>query len=656
MELTWLADTPQSRRRTRALRACPSCQKRKKRCRHLGHENSTPSQSLGISSPNIPRIAARTGASSHLQESSRRANAHTASSLGISRIERFVGDLNPEAAIREKVDAPDGTHHRDRVGLWINAPINQGHDGNGEVSDTSSIRTENISKQDSDTGSILHQRYISALKACDRLPRSTIDPLAAIYFSRVNHILPLVDSELFNPDSPDARPSVFLERAICLVAAKDKAACPHLRLTPDGPLVTTRKFCSDLYNGLVCAMDAALEPDRVTRIRILALMSLHSEGYEGTEAASMHICRAIHQAQTAGLHLERPNRHPGDSLTNLFWCLWTLDKVHASIGGRPVLLADRDIGIKRPDLTSGGSRSAFNVWFALSELLATVISFYRPSADDTTGWETDYPSFEEIMGYPVRGDLDYETLGVIYELGLLELFYHAIGILSCRYRPSHRPDGSRPSYTRQGLAAVRIYSLVATECAQRLPPLPIVPYAVALSMGVSYQQYRNSKLITHIDRAKSSIEACCALLEELSTSWYSAEAMARLGRKALHQIEGRAFEDGQPGHGPPLSIVANNSQGNSASSAAPTQGILLSKPSVDSNEPHRSSERELPLPLMSERPAPMAPDEQHGDLQDSVAGDGFADIDMLFDDFLDLSLPTNFWDPVFFSTENDQDL
>jgi hypothetical protein len=29
MELTWLADTPQSRRRTRALRACSSCQKRK---------------------------------------------------------------------------------------------------------------------------------------------------------------------------------------------------------------------------------------------------------------------------------------------------------------------------------------------------------------------------------------------------------------------------------------------------------------------------------------------------------------------------------------------------------------------------------------------------------------------------------------------------
>lgn len=38
-----------------------------------------------------------------------------------------------------------------------------------------------------------------------------------------------------------------------------------------------------------------------------------------------------------------------------------------------------------------------------------------------------------------------------------------------------------------------------------------------------------------------------------------------------------------------------------------------------------------------------------------TGNDSFADIDMLFGDFLDLSLPTNFWDPVFFTEEdNDQ--
>ncbi|KAL3457731.1 hypothetical protein BJX64DRAFT_244307 [Aspergillus heterothallicus] len=647
MELTWLADTPQSRRRTRALRACSRCQKRKKRCRHLDHENPNSSQSSTINSSDTPRTTAGARASGRSHgELASRANVHSPSALRVSHIERFVGDLNPEAAFRERVDAPNGRHHRDNVGLWINAPINQSHEGNGGISDTSSIGTESISKQCFDPGSILHQRHLSALKACNRLPRLTREPLASIYFSRVNHILPLVEVELSSPGTFNRQPSVFLERAVCLVAAKDKAASSHLRLTPDGPLLTAREFCSDLYNGLVCAIDAALEPDRATRIRILALMSLHYEGYEGTEAASMHLCQAIHQAQTAGLHLERPNRQPGDSLTNLFWCLWTLDKVHASMGGRPVLLADRDIGIKRPDLTSGGSKTAFGVWFALSELLSSVISFYRPSANDTTGWEADYPSFEEIVGYPVQEDLDCETLA------LLELFYHAIGILSCRYRPSNRPDGSRPSSTRQGLAAVRIYSLAATEFAQKLSPLPVVPYAVSLSMGVSYQQFRNSKLITHFDRAKNSLEACCTVLEDLSTSWYSAEAMARLGRKALRQIEGSAFDNGIDCSDPQLNVAANNSHDNSTSGDAKQEITLLKPPACYNGAVFPSEHRQLPSSML-ENPVSLASREENADLQGSVAADGFANIDLLFDDFLDLSLPTNFWDPIFFSKEND---
>jgi hypothetical protein len=171
-------------------------------------------------------------------------------------------------------------------------------------------------------------------------------------------------------------------------------------------------------------------------------------------------------------------------------------------------------------------------------------------------------------------------------------------------------------------------------------------------MGVSYQQFRNSKLITHHTRAKASLDACCALLEELSAYWYSAEAMARLGRKALRQIKGLAFEDGKFGHGPPLSTVDNNNHDNSTSSMT-DQELPLAGPSVHSNEPHHPSESEWLPSMTPARPVPLIPDEQHKDLQNSVSEDGFAGIDMLFDDFLDLSLPTNFWDPVFFSTEND---
>ncbi|KAL4927430.1 transcription factor domain-containing protein [Aspergillus undulatus] len=657
MELTWLADTPQSRRRTRALRACSTCQRKKKRCRHLGR------QTLATGISDGSRNSQRERSSSHAPRNSPGPDEPTglsdslSSPPGASRIERFVGDLNPEAAIREKLDAPDGPHLRDRVGLWVNASVQQSQERRGDRNHSiAGIQAEHSLHHDSETlsfPSILRRRYSSSLRACERLPRSTLSQLAAIYLSKVNTILPLVDHVTFLTDSSKGTASVFLEQAVCLVAAKDAAAGHHLRLTAEGGLVTARKFCSELYNGLTCAMEANLEQDRVTRIRILALMSLHSEEYEGAEAASMHLCQAIHQAQTVGLHLERPDRSPGDQLTTLFWCLWTLDKMHASIGGRPLLLADRDIGIRRPDVNAHRAKSAFDVWFALSEMLSTVISFYRPSADDTTGWRTDYPSFEEIMGENVREDMDFATLSV------LEIYYHAISILSCRYRPSQRSGGVEPSFTRQGLAAVRINSLVSSECAQGLPPLPIVPYAVSLSMGVSYQQFRSSKLITHFDRAKASLEACCVMLQALGVYWYSAEAMARLGRKALREIDGTIAANSQPNRGSQPSTIMNRGS-ESLNSKIP--GITNAEMSVDgiptapyTIAAHQSSEHTQDG-MIGEQPAMPLVDEQQDGGQDLTDGDGFADIDMLFDDFLDLSLPTNFWDPVFFPTTAGNDV
>jgi hypothetical protein len=257
-------------------------------------------------------------------------------------------------------------------------------------------------------GILLNQRSASAKQACSQLPQTTREPLTAIYFSKINHIVPLLDMDSYLNAQAHGSVSIFLERAICLIAAKDPEAIPYLRLVDEGPLLPTRQFCSSIYNGLMVAMDMGLESDRLTRIRVLALISLHFEGNEGGEAASLRLCQAIHQAQTIGLHLDRPDRTSGDPLVRLFWGLWTLDKMHASIGGRPVLLADRDIGIPRPD---SHTRGAFAVWLAISDLLATVISYYRPSAVSTSGWEEGFPAFEDIVGDDAHGDLDFPTLG-----------------------------------------------------------------------------------------------------------------------------------------------------------------------------------------------------------------------------------------------------
>lgn len=579
--------------------------------------------------------------------------------------ERFVGDLNPEAVIRERLDESTGHPLRDRIGLWISSPTpeNAGSARNKRQTSGSEPLPGGLPQSvlgGNSIASVLHQRHESAFRACGPLPLATRKPLTAIYFSKVNHIIPLLERDAFLQDQAEGLTSVFLERAICLVAAKDAAAGSHLHLAEGGPLQTPRQFCSEIYKGLVAAMDADLETDRLTRIRILALMSLHCEGYEGAEAASFHLCQAIHQAQTVGLHLDRPDRTSAGPLAELFWCMWTLDKMHACIGGRPVLLADRDIGVAKPN-TQTQNRGAFGVWLAVSDLLATVISFYRPSAGITSGWEEGFPAFEDIVGENAQGDLDYATLGmsvlevsssrnsvrVQLELtvitGILELYYHCVAILSCRYKLTEGLDSSRVSSIRQGLAAIRIHSIVASECRGNLPPFPIVPYAITLSMGVSYRQLRSSKLVTHFDRAKASLEACCSLLEDLNPQWYSAEAMARLGRKALHQID---YEHQRhPASG--LSV----SQPTTGEARAGSIATEISNGNVNEGPSHRGTETESVMAPMGSGPElPMeSPSAAMGALDTSM--NGFADIDTLFGDFLDLSLPTNFWDPIFADEE-----
>lgn len=159
-------------------------------------------------------------------------------------------------------------------------------------------------------------------------------------------------------------------------------------------------------------------------------------------------------------------------------------------------------------------------------------------------------------------------------------------------------------------------------------------------MGVSYRQLRSSKLITHFDRAKASLEANCSALEDLSPHWYSAEAMARLGRKALQQI----------GHDNPQQAASQASlfpqpTATTAPNAPRTDGV----PNTNPSSTRSTSNVDTAIPLAAPDPdVPIDPGAFPSvhDLDSTTVSD-FADIDMLFGEFLDLSLPTNFWDPIF---------
>ena len=211
-------------------------------------------------------------------------------------------------------------------------------------------------------------------------------------------------------------------------------------------------------------MKLDLEADRVTKIQILALMSLHNDSPSGLEDSSYHLTHAVHDANTSALHIQTTGRTPDDQATYVWWCLWVFDKINACISGRAIMINDRDVGIPRPPYNDPNKSHALLIWLALGDVLIKVINLYRPTSDHTcTGWEEDFPEFASIVqGYNFK-DLHAP------EQKILELFYNVIAILSCRTAsPNH------PSYTRRLIAGNEIQRLMLHGYEEHISPFPLV--------------------------------------------------------------------------------------------------------------------------------------------------------------------------------------
>lgn len=371
-----------------------------------------------------------------------------------------------------------------------------------------------------------HQRsFLQSVGALRVLPKATQDVLVTTYVACIDPLLPIIDCKKLLQDYTNGEASPFLIQAICLVACKTEEAIPYLRLYEEGQLMEQIPFARALHTGLDAAMKADLEADRFTKIQIMTLMSLHNDGPGGIEESSLHLAMAIHDAQTTGLHINTPGRTPNDQAGMLWWTLWTLDKFNACLGGRPLVMADRDIDIGRPTLESNVRSQSMGVWLSMGDLLDKVIEFYRPNADpDAAGWESDFPSFTDITSHCSMDMLEPSHRNI------LEVCYNIIGILACRAGgPKTR------SYNRRKSSADRIQQLTAEGRQAHLPPLPLVPYAVSLSLTVAYRGLRDS----HSDPVKtqSDLAARCGILESISRTWWTADAMAKLGRKALKSLQ-----------------------------------------------------------------------------------------------------------------------
>ena len=538
--ITFAADNDLFRKRKRVYRACADCKKRRKRCTHTFIENGPPAKkrsmgdALDSQITGSKRKTPRGSTGSMLENHALRPNKglradqpkrttptrHDEYPSRSNSPSRFIGDLQPEAIfLRERGKIPIGNE----CGHWNKPPRrDDARLRHVELSTTGNLTSTEKEALDA---------YLSAFNVNLLPPPKHLEALLSIYFSSIHPILPIVDkTELTDHNSRDG-PSVLLQQAICLIAAKHTKARPHLMFN-DFVVLPPRDFAKRLYKSITAALSVNMEISKVILIQVLALLSMHAEGPAGNEQASLHLAQAIHHAHTLGMQFGRARSDDkAEYATQLFWCLWSLDKLSCATSGRPLLIHDQDNNLESPVSKPELKRTPFGIWLQLAGALDHVITFYRPNTDPTaTGWEEGFPNFEEMIDEEGSA-LESPTLAV------LELFHHCVAMWAYRARSINDPIPSTPSYIRQSLACVRTISILTKECPEDLPPLPVVPYAVSLSTAVSYRAFRQTKLAPHRKRSKEELEACCKILERMRDTWWSAGAMADLGTAALKNAE-----------------------------------------------------------------------------------------------------------------------
>lgn len=349
---------------------------------------------------------------------------------------RFIGDLNPESILTDLGRNKD-TPRVSRIGQWVQeAPVEDDQlrvpsqePPTSRSGEKTPINVEKYGRGEGGKRTLTthYRNYLQSVGAFRVLPKATQDALVTTYIACFDGLLSIVDGGKLLRDYTSGNTSIFLIQAICLVTCKVPDAQQWLRLYEDGPLLEPIPFARSLHTGLDAAMKADLEPDRVTKIQILALMHLHNDGPGGIEESSLHLSQAIHDAWTAGLHIHTPGRTLTDHPSMLWWTIWALDRFNACIGGRPIMIADRDIDLSRPPIDAEMRKNAcVLVWIRLADLLDKVIEFYRPpSADlDVSGWEHEFPTWDSLLE-----DIDLSENTTQQQCIVLEIAYNVIAIL-----------------------------------------------------------------------------------------------------------------------------------------------------------------------------------------------------------------------------------
>ncbi|KAI1419909.1 hypothetical protein F5Y12DRAFT_177546 [Xylaria sp. FL1777] len=532
-------------KRKQVAHACDKCRRRKKRCIHtdpkvhgdppsLGSPGNSSAASSGAERPqpspsrrgnearvSTPKPAAEDTrpVSPVVQNSDKREETHAST---------YFGDLNPEAILmeatslcsRRDVSAPGG------LGIWqVSIPPRPSTQSSSVPSVQSSSRR---AVQD------MVRSYLWNHCLPCRPPASDYAVLRRIYFEKMNPIFPIFeDPPVFSV--PDESTEILVQQVVSLAAAADPEATQHLRVSPNGPLMSRQEFCACLSNSVLATLDAGIVTDRVWLVRLSAALSLYTQPTNTEEAdiPALLNSRAVHQVHTLGLQMAVDDAHPKkDMIRTIFCCIWALDRITGAFYGRARLMHQQDIGWNFDDCVRAQA-PPFRLLLMIIKLLDKIIDLYCPGTRPNQPTLIDLPIFEQMI-------VDAEALRMTSScLASLEIFYHSVAILSTQ-SPADIASSVLPNpatNSRRSLAADRITSIVGEEFSGQLSYMPFIPYALSLSLSVSYRKMRHSKVPMFRNRAKRAFRRNMLLLKSMDDMFWKSKTMVAMAEQVLNEMD-----------------------------------------------------------------------------------------------------------------------
>lgn len=345
--------------------------------------------------------------------------------------------------------------------------------------------------------------HLNAMKAFQFENADDIVQLIKIFFTKFNPVLPLVDEQKFMESYEQSKYSIPLLHAITLAACRHPDAAKHL-----GKSKNVREFAALTSRKIEALLNAEIESDPLTIIQIYALLSLHAEGPDGFQKAAKFKCLASHHAHCLGIHLDHSNENVDKMSSRIWKSIWILDVLLICLNSLPTSTHLRDI----PESTMGDNGDPNYDLVNECKKLEKIIDFYRPN-----GAKDQFLEILEGESPPDDGSSKAALMLLIHYISLILGFKK-----SCI-----------PGYSPEDIANIllstsfKIIDLVETR---ELPPFPVVPSAVSLTLTVFLRYFMQS-------RERDGWKRACALLEVFTPVWSAADVMHDLCFNLFTKLE-----------------------------------------------------------------------------------------------------------------------